>query len=83
MNYENFFNLPNNAHDRGGILAYGDGHVERHKWQDARTIAAVSDDYHRHSDGSQGNLDIYWLRARTTVPRLSAGARWSAVRFSA
>jgi hypothetical protein len=43
-------------------------HVERHRWQDPRTINAVSDNYHRHDDPSPNNVDLKWLRARATVP---------------
>ena len=62
-----FFNFPNSSHNRGGVVSFADGHVERHRWQDQRTITAFSPDYHRHSDSSPRNIDIKWLQERTTV----------------
>jgi prepilin-type N-terminal cleavage/methylation domain-containing protein/prepilin-type processing-associated H-X9-DG protein len=69
MTQDSFFNFPNSSHNSGGLIAYADGHVERHRWQDPRTIRAFSSDYHRHDEPSPNNPDLAWLRARTTVPR--------------
>jgi prepilin-type processing-associated H-X9-DG protein len=68
MSEDRFFNWPNSDHDRGGVVAYADGHVERHRWTDPRTIRAYSSDYHVHMDISEANADLVWLRERTTVP---------------
>ncbi|HWX20970.1 MAG TPA: prepilin-type N-terminal cleavage/methylation domain-containing protein [Candidatus Binatia bacterium] len=67
MTKDSFFNFPNSSHNRGGVLAFADGHVERHRWMDQRTIRALSSDYHRHDEPSPGNPDLAWLRERTTV----------------
>lgn len=69
MDRDSFFNFPNSSHNRGAVVSFGDGHVERHHWLDSRTVAAFSPDYHRHDDSSPGNQDLAWLRLRTTVPR--------------
>ncbi len=69
MTRDSFFNFPNSSHNRGGVLAFGDGHVEHHRWRDARTVRAYSSYYHAHDDGSPNNGDLVWLRARTSVPR--------------
>jgi prepilin-type N-terminal cleavage/methylation domain-containing protein/prepilin-type processing-associated H-X9-DG protein len=69
MDRDSFFNFPNASHNRGGVISFADGHVEYHRWQDQRTIAAYSSDYHRHDDASPNNLDLAWLRLRTTVPK--------------
>ena len=61
MREDSFFNWPNSSHNRGGLVAYVDGHVEYHKWQDPRTVAARSPDYHMHSDPSPKNLDLALL----------------------
>ncbi len=66
---DSFFNFPNSSHNLGGLLAFADGHVERRRWRDQRTITAFSTDYHRHDDLSPNNEDLRWLRARTTVPK--------------
>ena len=69
MSSDNFFNFPGSPHNRRAVISFSDGHVDTHKWVDQRTITASSNDYHRHSDASPGNLDLAWLRERTTVPR--------------
>jgi prepilin-type processing-associated H-X9-DG protein len=67
MDQESFFNFPNSSHNRGGVVAFSDGHVEYHKWRDGRTIVGYSPDYHKHNDPSAGNQDLAWLRERATV----------------
>jgi len=69
MGYDYFFNFPNSSHDQGGIVAFADGHVERHKWRDPRTVTAFSTSYHSHYEASAGNQDLQWIRSHTTVPR--------------
>jgi prepilin-type N-terminal cleavage/methylation domain-containing protein len=69
MNEDSFFNFPNSSHTQGGIVSFTDGHVERHRWLDPRTLKAYSAAYHNHHDSSPRNQDIAWLRARTTVPK--------------
>ena len=69
MDHESFFNFPNSSHNRGGVVSFADGHVEHHRWKDQRTITAYSPDYHLHNDPSAHNVDLAWLRDRTTVPR--------------
>ena len=69
MSRDSFFNFPSTVHNRGGVIAYTDGHAERHRWMDPRTIAAVSSDYHRHNESSPNNGDLFWLRERATVPK--------------
>jgi prepilin-type N-terminal cleavage/methylation domain-containing protein/prepilin-type processing-associated H-X9-DG protein len=68
MSEDRFFNWPNSDHNRGGVVAYTDGHVEHHRWRDPRTVRAYSYDYHVHMDYSAANADLVWLRERTTVP---------------
>jgi prepilin-type N-terminal cleavage/methylation domain-containing protein/prepilin-type processing-associated H-X9-DG protein len=67
MDRDAFFNFPNSSHSRGGVISFGDGHVEYHKWRDERTIKAYSTYYHNHSDSSPGNQDLAWLIERATV----------------
>jgi len=69
MQTEGFFNFPNSSHNRGGVIAFSDGHVEHHRWKDQRTITAYSSDYHRHNEPSMGNQDLVWIRDRTTIRR--------------
>jgi len=67
MDREAFFNFPGSSHNKGGVVSFSDGHVETRRWKDARTVAAVSPDYHSHYDVSPRNADWTWLRDRTTV----------------
>jgi prepilin-type N-terminal cleavage/methylation domain-containing protein/prepilin-type processing-associated H-X9-DG protein len=69
MAQDYFFNWPNSSHNRGGVVSFADGHVDYHRWRDARTIAAKSSDYHHHEDASANNADLAWLRARATVQK--------------
>jgi|ERR1051325_9491520 prepilin-type N-terminal cleavage/methylation domain-containing protein/prepilin-type processing-associated H-X9-DG protein len=69
MTTDYFFNFPGSSHNRRAVISFTDGHVDTHKWTDPRTLAARSTDYHQHSDASPGNLDLAWLRERTTVLR--------------
>jgi prepilin-type N-terminal cleavage/methylation domain-containing protein/prepilin-type processing-associated H-X9-DG protein len=59
--------FPGNAHNRGAVISFVDGHVERHRWVDARTVAALSDNYHAHHDPSPHNPDLVWLRQHSTI----------------
>ena len=67
MGADTFFNFPAVYHSDGGVLGFADGHAEWHRWQDPRTLAAKSKDYHDHDDSSPGNIDLKWLRSHTTV----------------
>jgi prepilin-type N-terminal cleavage/methylation domain-containing protein len=69
MDRESFFNFPGTSHNQGGVISFADAHVERHRWRDPRTIAALSADYHHHDEPSPFNEDLAWLRARTTTPK--------------
>ena len=67
MAEDSFFNFPSSVHGRGGVISFADAHVEGHRWQDIRTVTAFSPDYHHHVDSSPGNVDLAWLRERTSV----------------
>ena len=61
-----WFDLPADRHNQGGCLSFADGHAEHHRWRDPRTLKPSSPDFHQHEDLSSGNLDLGWLRLRTT-----------------
>jgi prepilin-type processing-associated H-X9-DG protein len=61
-----FLHFPASYHNRAGVLTFADGHVESHKWLDARTIRPRSPDFHNHNDPVPGDADVVWLRERTT-----------------
>ena len=61
-----FYHYPASYHNRGGVQGYADGHIESRQWQDPRTIAPKTANFHGHDDTSANNPDILWLRERTT-----------------
>jgi prepilin-type N-terminal cleavage/methylation domain-containing protein/prepilin-type processing-associated H-X9-DG protein len=69
MREDVFLLWPGGAHNRGGVISFIDGHVERHRWADPRTLAARSLDYHAHHDASPRNSDLVWLRQHSSVPK--------------
>jgi len=65
-----FFHYPSSLHRQSGVLAFGDSHVEPHKWTDPRTRKTVPDgQIIAHSDASPNNKDLAWIRDRTTVKK--------------
>ena len=66
---ETFIHYPSSFHRGGGVVSFADGHVEPHKWRDARTRKALppGSGYIPHGDPSPGNLDLKWIRDHTTV----------------
>ncbi|HTL17937.1 MAG TPA: prepilin-type N-terminal cleavage/methylation domain-containing protein [Patescibacteria group bacterium] len=70
MDQEVFFHYPSCLHSGGGVVAFADGHVEPHRWRDARTAKTVgAGQIISHSDGSPNNQDLRWIRDRTTTKR--------------
>ena len=71
MQADLFIHYPSTLHRGSGVLAFGDSHVESRKWRDARTRKGLADGARNiaHSDPSPGNLDLRWLRERTTSRR--------------
>jgi len=52
---------PGIVHERGGNIAYADGHAGIHRWEDARTVSAPRDDA-----PMPGNRDVLWLQTHST-----------------
>jgi len=52
---------PGILHQRGGVLAFADGHAGRQRWQDERTVNAPRDDALM-----PGNRDVLWLQQHGT-----------------
>jgi prepilin-type N-terminal cleavage/methylation domain-containing protein/prepilin-type processing-associated H-X9-DG protein len=68
MELAQWFSYPNASHNRGGVMAFADGHVEYHRWMNQQTFApAPTTDWHGHQTPTYaGNVDLLWLRDRTT-----------------
>jgi prepilin-type N-terminal cleavage/methylation domain-containing protein len=62
-----FLHFPASYHNRAGVNSFADGHVESHRWLDARTIRPGAIDFHGHDTASPGNRDIVWLQDRSSI----------------
>ncbi len=68
---EAWFHLPATHHNNRGVLSYADGHVEAHRWFDARTIRSTTVGQRiGHDIGVPKSRDLLWLQERTTVSAL-------------
>lgn len=67
MTQDILFNYPSSLHLGSGVVAYADAHAESHKWVDPRTRKTVPDgQVIHHTDSSPRNMDLAWIRERTT-----------------
>lgn len=62
-----FFAYPASYHNGGAQVVFADGHVERHKWRDQRTVNPGNLLFHGHDTPSPGNADLAWLRSVATT----------------
>jgi prepilin-type N-terminal cleavage/methylation domain-containing protein len=69
MTSDSFVHYPSTFHRGLGVVSFGDGHVEPHKWLDARTRKGLPGGaaYIPHNDPSPNNPDLKWIRERTTI----------------
>ena len=61
---------PGARHWQGAVLAFADGHLETHRWGDARTLNPPRDDA-----PLPGNRDLLWLQAHATWRPTEEGGR--------
>jgi prepilin-type N-terminal cleavage/methylation domain-containing protein/prepilin-type processing-associated H-X9-DG protein len=68
MSLQTWVHYPSDLHQGQGVLAFADGHVEPHEWQDARTKShlAAGQAYIPHGIASPNNPDLAWIAAQTT-----------------
>ena len=52
-------------HERGANLSFADGHVEYHRWKDARTLPPVKFTKWLAGTASPDNPDVAWLQEKT------------------
>jgi prepilin-type N-terminal cleavage/methylation domain-containing protein/prepilin-type processing-associated H-X9-DG protein len=63
-----FYHVPANYHDRSSVVAFGDGHVERPRWADARTYSPPRTlAWHDHNYASANNRDLTWIQERASA----------------
>lgn len=65
---DRFVHYPSSLHRGMGVVSFADSHVETRKWVDPRTrkTLAGSAQHIQHDDPSPNNLDLRWIRERTT-----------------
>ena len=69
MGLTTWIHYPSGLHNRRGVLAFADGHVEVHQWLNPRTMPMlVNGSYIGHNDSAAGNADLKWIADRTTSP---------------
>ena len=67
---DGFYHYPATHHNSKGTVSFADGHIEQHRWHDSRTFRKVPPpQIVPHWDSSPNNVDLDWIRERTTVPR--------------
>jgi prepilin-type N-terminal cleavage/methylation domain-containing protein/prepilin-type processing-associated H-X9-DG protein len=68
MSLQTWIHYPSDLHGRQGVLAFADGHVEPHLWEDTRTMLhlAGGQAYIPHNIASPNNPDLQWIGERTT-----------------
>jgi prepilin-type N-terminal cleavage/methylation domain-containing protein/prepilin-type processing-associated H-X9-DG protein len=68
-NDNGFYHYPGFHHRNSGVVAFADGHVEAHVWQDEETRRTFTDWVAIHGDEVRpDNPDLLWLREHTTIP---------------
>lgn len=58
--------VPASRHARSGTLSFADGHVEKKRWMDSRTVMPVTRE-NVFTIAQPNNRDIQWLAERTTA----------------
>jgi prepilin-type N-terminal cleavage/methylation domain-containing protein len=68
MNRSTFYHVPANYHDRSTVFGFGDGHVDRKRWNDGRTYdPRGSINWHSHDHPSPNNRDLVWLQQHSSA----------------
>ena len=60
--------VPASRHNRGANFVFGDGHAERHKWQDKRTVQPV-ERTRKFGLNQPNNMDVFWVVDHATAPK--------------
>jgi prepilin-type N-terminal cleavage/methylation domain-containing protein/prepilin-type processing-associated H-X9-DG protein len=66
-----YYHVPASYHSSSASFGFADGHVETHKWRDARTIKPTpTPDWHGHAvPAGANNQDLVWLKAHSTFKK--------------
>jgi prepilin-type N-terminal cleavage/methylation domain-containing protein len=68
MSLQTWIHYPSALHRQRGVAVFGDGHMEVHRWLDARTMPQIAGGaaYIPHNIPSPNNPDLQWIGERTT-----------------
>jgi len=60
--------VPASRHNRGANFVFADGHAERHKWQDKRTVQPATRN-RLFGLNQPNNVDVFWVVDHATAPK--------------
>ncbi|HEX9046341.1 MAG TPA: hypothetical protein VF988_04885, partial [Verrucomicrobiae bacterium] len=67
MSGRRWIHYPSDLHGQCAVIAFADGHVEAHRWLDARTrVHLGTGAFIGHGTAVQNNADHAWITAHTT-----------------
>jgi prepilin-type N-terminal cleavage/methylation domain-containing protein/prepilin-type processing-associated H-X9-DG protein len=68
MSLRTWIHYPSGLHQQRGEVVFADGHVESHRWLDARTMLRLAGGaaYLPHNISSPNNPDLNWIALHTT-----------------
>ena len=70
MTLARWIHYPSGLHNRRGVMAFADGHVEPHRWLNSATMPTLTPGiyppYIGHGNSAVGNQDLAWIAERTT-----------------
>jgi prepilin-type N-terminal cleavage/methylation domain-containing protein/prepilin-type processing-associated H-X9-DG protein len=71
MSLRTWIHYPSDLHRQRGMVVFADGHVELHRWLDARTRLHLAGGaaYLPHNISSPNNPDLDWIAQQTTSKR--------------
>jgi prepilin-type processing-associated H-X9-DG protein len=60
--------VPASRHNRGAHFVFADGHTERHRWADKRTIKPITRIW-LHGVPQSNSPDVQWVHEHATIPK--------------
>jgi prepilin-type N-terminal cleavage/methylation domain-containing protein/prepilin-type processing-associated H-X9-DG protein len=66
VNSQVWWAMPASRHNRSGTFSFHDGHVEKRRWVDPRTVQSVTGTWRRWGDDGRGNPDWDFMWRRMT-----------------
>jgi prepilin-type N-terminal cleavage/methylation domain-containing protein/prepilin-type processing-associated H-X9-DG protein len=63
-----WLDVPASRHTRGAQITFADGHVDRHRWKDKRTVQRITRSQ-LFGLNQPNNTDVQWLHDHATIPK--------------